>query len=484
MNIIKNLSIFLLFLIIGLLIFLYPIIFINPSMMPSDLGDPRFINYILEHAYLYLKGVGIHSSFWDLPIFYPNKNVLAYSDIMLGGMIIYVPIRFFVNNPQTVLQIWFTIVCILNYLSAYILFKKALNFNTLNSAFGAFLFAFCLARYAQIGHLQLMTQFISMFSLFFFFSLRKKNTKLKNSMLFLAGSLCFVLQVYTSFYLGWYVAFAALLGIIILMCTKNTRKLVIDFILYFKIEIISSAILSLILLIPLIRHYLAVGHQFAFVTLWIFNIKNLFLSQSAIDDFIFSNNTDYFCETFAGIGYFSIIAIIAGYFVLKKERKFLLLFSIIPILLFSVEPLYYFVYKVIPGASAIRTASRVIFMLLPVFCYIIIDLLSKIKNKYLVFTIILLITLEQIPYTHNFEWSKEIHQKRIDSYDKIDDCKSVYYIVNKNEINENNWDSWISTTLDIIWVATRDNVYLINGWSGYVPELTPQNDTCIIELDE
>ena len=71
------------FLLIGLLIFLYPIIFINHSLMPGDLGDARFINYILEHGYLFFSGDELHKSFWNLPIFYPNLNTLAYSDISI-----------------------------------------------------------------------------------------------------------------------------------------------------------------------------------------------------------------------------------------------------------------------------------------------------------------------------------------------------------------------------------------------------------------
>ena len=115
MKIIKKIYIPILFFLIGILIVFYPVIFINNELMPGDLGDGRFINYVLEHFYLFLSGSKLHNSFWNLPFFYPYTNTLSYSDIMFGGMILYAPIRFFVDSPQTALQIWLFFACLFNF---------------------------------------------------------------------------------------------------------------------------------------------------------------------------------------------------------------------------------------------------------------------------------------------------------------------------------------------------------------------------------
>ena len=96
-----NKAVPILLLIVGLLFFCYPMILSYGDAMPGDLGDARFINYVLEHGWLYIQRQELHYDFWTLPFFYPNSNTLAYSDIMLGGMILYVPIRFFFKSPQT-----------------------------------------------------------------------------------------------------------------------------------------------------------------------------------------------------------------------------------------------------------------------------------------------------------------------------------------------------------------------------------------------
>ena len=53
------------FLLIGISIFSYPM-FLNFDKMPGDYADARFINYVLEHGFLWLNNIELHKSFWDL----------------------------------------------------------------------------------------------------------------------------------------------------------------------------------------------------------------------------------------------------------------------------------------------------------------------------------------------------------------------------------------------------------------------------------
>lgn len=449
------------FLVFGIFIFFFPIL-LNSDLMFGDLGDSRFINYVLEHGFQFIKHSPIHSSFWDLPIFYPNKNTLSYSDILLGGMIIYTPIRFFFN-PQTTYQIWLIVVCFLNFISTYLLLKNIFKFKPVISSLGAFIFVFSLPRYSQIYHTQLYLQFFTVFSLYCFLSVKKEYSKIKNYTLFILGSLFFSLQIYSCFYLGWFFAFGSSLLLIILLCFKNARKNIFEFIKYFKYEILTSFIFLIISLLPLYFHYHAVGVEFEFY-LTNLKLKNFFLSESLIDNLFFKTGFSNNCEENIGLGFFTTILLIIGLFKLKGQRKYFLIFISVIILLFAFLPLKALLYAFIPAASAIRASSRVIFLLIFADIYVISAFLDNIKNKFLLTSIILLVTLEQIPILHHFEWSKKEHNKRINSYTYEKQCKIVTYDIKAKPDFE--------YLLDIMWFASENNLYTKNGYSGHMPEIS------------
>ncbi len=453
------------FLLIGLLIFFYPVI-INQGLMPGDLGDARFINYVLEHSYQFIKGNPLHQGFWDMPMFYPLKNTLAFSDILLGGMIIYVPVRFFFS-PQTSLQVWLIIVCFLNYLSMYLLLKNILKFNSLSSSIGAFIFAFSLPRYSQIYHLQLYLQFFSVFSLICFFSLKKENTKLKNNILFLFGALLLALQFYSSFYLGWFLIFASVIFLVVFSFFKEKRLKIVDFIKFYKKEIITYSIFFLVAVFPMCYHYLTVGAQFEFFDFDNLKIKNFLDSESLIDILLFRSPVGDDCEQHMGIGYITTLFLIWGMFLYKEKRKYFLIFIISVILIFGFLPSRYLLYNLFPGASVIRAISRIILLFLLFYSVFIAKFVQNIKNKFLLFLTIALIIIEQIPVRHHFDWSKEEHIQRLNSLYIGKSCKIVTYQI---QDKENFTDISDFILLDVIWLALKNNVYTTNGYSGYVPE--------------
>ena len=46
-------------------------------------GDPRLVQFILEHSYLWLSGEPLHAGFWSPPVHYPVAGVGAYSDTLV-----------------------------------------------------------------------------------------------------------------------------------------------------------------------------------------------------------------------------------------------------------------------------------------------------------------------------------------------------------------------------------------------------------------
>ena len=74
---------------LGVVMAHYPMLVSGMRRVQSDLGDNRFNNYMLEHAYLWLGGAPGHSDFWSPPFFFPARNIAAYSDVFLSVAPIY-----------------------------------------------------------------------------------------------------------------------------------------------------------------------------------------------------------------------------------------------------------------------------------------------------------------------------------------------------------------------------------------------------------
>ncbi|MCI0705335.1 MAG: hypothetical protein L0241_30110, partial [Planctomycetia bacterium] len=65
--------------------------------LPGDEIDNRLNNVVLEHGYLRLTGKV--DSFWDIPNFYPQRRVTAWSDAHLGMLPFYAAMRAFGLSP-------------------------------------------------------------------------------------------------------------------------------------------------------------------------------------------------------------------------------------------------------------------------------------------------------------------------------------------------------------------------------------------------
>ena len=456
----------LIFLVSGLVLLAYPML---GGLLPGDLADTRFIHYILEHSRLWLHQTELHTSLWNMPFYYDYQNTLAFSDMMLGAMGLYIPLREFFN-PHTALKIWFLLVCILNYISMYYLLKKCFKFNALSSAVGAFLFAFSLPRSSQIEHFQLFTQFFMIISLCTFFSIDKNKSRKINNLFFFLTSLFFTVQLYTCFYFGWFMVYGGIIFLITALIFKETREKVFDFFRNFYPEIVIYSSFTIILLLPLIEHYLAVGAQFPYnmPDFRVLKLKYLISSKSIIDSIIYSV-PEVHGANMMGIGFITTIAVLTGLFGNKTYRKFLLLFSVVVLAFFMYEELNRLLFYYFPGANVIRAGSRVIFLLLPIYSYCLAYFLDKIKINAVLIIITVLILAEQITPLY-YNWSAEEHNKRINSYTVPENCRVIYKDVSGAE----SFDEAIYMNVDMMWLGIKEKVYTVNGYSGYMPRKKPE----------
>lgn len=137
----------------------FPLALFGPERdrLPGDLGDARFNNYLLEHFHRYVTGK--EKSYWDAPFMYPEKNVIARSDNLLGTAPIYSFFRSIGYNRETAFQWWILALFALNYLGCFIALRMWSG-STVLAACGAYVFAFGIHFIGQLEHAQVFARFM------------------------------------------------------------------------------------------------------------------------------------------------------------------------------------------------------------------------------------------------------------------------------------------------------------------------------------
>ena len=224
----KNYIYFIIFLIIGIGFFFYPMFQTNFDAMPGQGYNVKLYNYILEHSWLWLQQAPNHKYFWDAPFAYPNANTLAYNDSLMGIMPIYWFFRTMVS-PFGALQLLLITLCTLNYSTFYYLLKKHINFSDLASSVGAFIFTFSILRSYKMDDINFFTQFFTILAIIFFLKIKKENTRIQNHIYFILFSISLVFQLYTCFMLGFFAIFIAFWTMIFGFLPKTGRDAILSF---------------------------------------------------------------------------------------------------------------------------------------------------------------------------------------------------------------------------------------------------------------
>lgn len=219
------------------------------SYLPGDLGDGRFNNYILEHNHRYFSGQ-LEKSYWDAPFMYPVEKTITFSDNLFGSAPVYSLFRVSGSDRETAYQLWLLAMFILNFTCSYIFFFQVFK-SPFAAALGAFVFAFSIALFSQVTHVQTFPRFaipLTFLMAFYFYK--------KLSPIYFFLCLFFLsFQIYCGIYLGFLLAIplTIFLGLIILKQLRKNSILRRSFKWYGSMLI--AIILNLILLIPLLWPY-------------------------------------------------------------------------------------------------------------------------------------------------------------------------------------------------------------------------------------
>jgi len=234
-----------------------PVTIFGPDLklIPGDLGDARFNNYILEHFHAFITGKT--PRYWDAPFMYPYKNVIALSDNLLGTAPIYSAFRYFGYDRESSFQLWLLAMFSLNYWCCLVAVRKWSG-NLVLAACAAYIFAFGIYNIGQINNLQVFPKFMAPLA----FLLLWRHLSTGSWKYLLLAVLATVYQFYCAIYLGFilsYALFFLLVGHAIAYRAPSYLRRFRS--MPFVLGWVAAICIGLLLLAPLMLPYISVAHD-------------------------------------------------------------------------------------------------------------------------------------------------------------------------------------------------------------------------------
>lgn len=467
----------------GLLIAFHPTLLSRFARVQEDIGDTRFNHWLLEHGWLWLRRDPAHLRLFDPPMFYPARNTLAYSDLLLGAAPVYWLWRAIGFAPDTSLQLWQLATSILNFAAALWALRGGLRLRPWSSAAGAALFAFAATRIAQLSHLQLLADFT--LPLLVLSAVRFAQPSQPPGRWIGLGAIALVDQLYAGFYLGWFQGFALGIALVLCLSLRRTRTATIALLRQRWRSLSAAAAAAAVALAPLAYHYGIAERQtggrpywevVAFLprlASWLGTTGQSWLygwTRPIADRFV-PYGTAY--EHILAYGALTTVLAVAGLIRRRRDTAFLLvgactltLFAI-TFLAFGHLTLWRVVHAVVPGARAMRAVGRVGLVILFPISAGVAALLDEMERRHrwavAVPFLAAAVLLEQGTTPPSFD--KETIRadvawlaQRVPS-----GCRTFLFTPVQGAL------PWYKYELDAMWAADALHVPTIDGYSGHWP---------------
>ena len=449
----------------------------------GDIGDPRFNAYVLEHTWLWLRGV--HTSLFDMPMFYPYTNTYAYSDFMLGFAPIYWFFRAIGCEILLSYQWWIIGCATLNFGAVYILARKYFNQSTLLASLAAFIFSFSLPRITHLGHAQLMGQFFIVISAMGALLWWKDPTSKKAPWFFCTGA---VLQFISAFYFFWFWVWTlAIYGFYVLKNPERRVKTKAWLAQVPRSSFILPFIVNGLLAAPFLYHYALSAKEFG---------RRDWVSVSNTSPRIYSwfdLPVDHWewtmvpfknwiaqlpapVEHYLSFGILTWVGMISALIWVyrkKPELKFLSI-PLIAMFIFTITSgrfsTWVFMSYFFPGGGVIRAVSRIhIFMLLfwsIIFTSFLSDLyLSFDRRKKIVATLMVMALFVENIYLSDWTFSRSVERERLYKTAQLipADCEVIVSPAGFAPFADH-------TNIDAVMLAFQTGRSTVNGYSGHEPK--------------
>jgi hypothetical protein len=463
------------------------------TYIPGDLKDGRLNNYFFEHGFKWINGQ--LSNFWDDLFFYPETQVITFSDNHLGTLLIYCVFRILKFDKETSYQLWFLVIFALNYFSAVYVLRK-MNYNILGVCIGAYIFAFSLPVSAQLGHCQLLPRF--MVPIAFYYTVKFLDTSNTRSLIVVCLSI--VWQFYCSIYMGYFLILCIISLAISYMIVNGVRATikVCSGTLNTHAQRFLTIILSGVALLPLMYPYyrraaISNGNSWDTITTMLPRVQSYFLpdDNSLVWSWLLPlrNTLPASNEHHLFIGLLPLMAFLSIPFLYLRYRDNNLkdaLIYFISLVFIMVLTLYignFTLYKYItfiPGINAIRGVTRICLITTYIYSITIALVISVVNDKLVktscgykrilfVISVIILLIDQSTTISGAAHYSKldaQHHtQLTVNEILKIDPNPKLFVYLPENSHNE-----VVVDTLDAMFAAQELNIKTINGYTGHYPQ--------------
>ena len=468
------------------------------NQLIGDGADGKLNTIFAEHWYQFFSGKEKATDV--LRMFYPEANVLARSDIMLGFAIPYCFLRLLGINMYAAFKYVLIGTHILGSFSLYIFMEKYLHVLKLIALVTVTGFSAGLSYYYISSNVQF---FAASFLPLICIALAKYFESVTSKKRYGYAALAILLfsgLFYTAFYVGYMISIMIMVfllsWIIVALFYKLLKKETVFFEFVFDhiIELIGYAVLLGISFIPFIRIYLPVlnetgGKEWSFVFYSMPTLDQVFISfrEKLGQTIRFENYREYIGFPVLEILVLLIVLIISICWTEQSFRKFTVVVFISSLwnfflgIRFGNYSLWRMIFLFVPGGTAIRAVQRWYFVFslpfLVTLGYYLNVCIKRWKFKSVLCGLILMITIVSNMDFNGVDASWTIEgEKELLSYVKAPpkDCEVFYLedevsdIGNKVEIDAPFVED-LKGQLDAVTIAMQYHVYTVNGYSGSNP---------------
>jgi hypothetical protein len=472
----------------ALLLDFHPMLLSGLALVPGDLGDARLVNYLLEHTLRWLLRDPLHLDLWSPPIFYPAANTAAYSDVLVSAGPFYWCWRAAGVPIDTAFQLWLLTISSLNYLTMYALLARVLRLRSVAAALGALLFTAGNSRVAEIVHPQVYPHFytvIAVYALVRFFETADDETARWGPVLWFASfSMSSVLQIYASFYLGWFLGLALLAAVAAACVLGSTRAALFSVLRRRWWSVLLCSAASAALAAPLAWHYLLAAGEVG-----VRDLNAVLAGLPSPWAWFLIDPTSWlygwipFLHAIPGapgwnqlgVGFVTPAVGACGLCQMRRSPTgyFLLIAAAaLAVLATAIGPvtLWYVVYFCVPGGAVVRAGFRVGLLVLFALSAGAAGFVHERKRLWVAAALVLVCVLEQGRTPPTF--SKEESRRRVaDVSARVPpDCQAFLYTPRGDA------DSFLEQAfvqVDAMWAQLETGKPTINGYSGNAPPQYP-----------
>jgi hypothetical protein len=474
-----------LFCVVGLLVSYRLSIFGGLTRLPMSIGDGKLNHAFLEHSWLWVSRVPLHTDLWNAPFFYPLEGVMARGDLMASCAPPYWVFRGVGCDPDVSFFGWLVIMCAINFYLVVLLLKRFVGVALLPSSIGAYLFCFAAVRIGNSSHIQLLPHCFVLGSVLcaaaYVENVSRRGNVWAGRGWVLAAVVLLALQSYAAFYLLLFYTLAYGVGILVGASLKSGRRFFLRAARRDFWALILAAVTAVAVVWPAYSHYSRAAEQsgtrpveLAAANGWKIGDLVVPTTRSWLHVQAFHNHLLAFKPSPASItlGWVSSLAVLAGVFLIlhRPAPRFLMItFFLTAMLGFTVagRSLWELVYRTVPGAPAIRTTFRIGLLLhIPAVIGLAMTMNWALTKRWVwraaAGLVAVWIAVEQVPspvLTSRSGFNQAV-QRIVDAIPP--DCEAFYFTKGRMK-------SQVRVE-PAIWAAFVAGVPTVNGRTGMMPE--------------